>query len=262
MTIIRSPAVAGTFYPDQPRVLEASVRAYLSHARQEGPAPQALIAPHAGYVYSGPVAGSAYVLLQQRADEVRRVLLLGPCHRVPVAGLAASTADAFETPLGTVPLDREGQEAVLALPQVAPLDAAHRDEHGLEVHLPFLQVVLGDFTLVPLVVGDASDEEVAQVIRAVWDDPGTLVVVSSDLSHYLDYASAKAMDRRTSESIEALDPAGLGRDSACGRIPIRGLLLEARRRGLKVSNVDLRNSGDTAGPRDQVVGYGAYVVHA
>jgi AmmeMemoRadiSam system protein B len=261
MATVRPPAVAGTFYPADAAVLDATVRSLLSDARAEGPRPLALIAPHAGYVYSGPVAASAYALLEPWAGEIRRVLLLGPCHRVPVRGLAATSAEGFRTPLGLVPVDREGTDTVLGLPQVEVFDAAHRDEHALEVHLPFLQDVLEDFSVIPLVVGDASDEEVAEVIRAVWDPPRTLVVVSSDLSHFYDYETARSLDGKTSRAIENLDPTGLGPESACGRIPARGLLLEAKRRGLRVTTVDLRNSGDTAGPRNQVVGYGAYVFH-
>jgi len=259
MTKVRPPAVAGTFYPGDPHVLEESVRSMLAQASPQGPAPAALIAPHAGYVYSGPVAASAYALLAQRASEIHRVLLLGPTHRVHVWGLAAPSVLEFETPLGRIPLDPEGVNVALKLSQVEVNDAAHAQEHSLEVHLPFLQQVLGAFTLVPLVVGGAADEEVAEVIQAVWTDPGTLVVVSSDLSHFLDYEAARSLDAATARSIEALDPEGLGSESACGRAPARGLLLEARRRGLLATTVDLRNSGDTAGPREEVVGYGSFV---
>ena len=263
-TSARPPAVAGMFYPSDPAELRAQVRRFLDGAVGEGPRPRplALIVPHAGYVYSGCVAGSAYALLEPIADEIERVVLLGPCHRVPVRGLAASSAPAFSTPLGDVPVDGAGVESILDLPQVAIFDETHDEEHSLEVHLPFLQEAIGRFQLVPLVVGDASDDEVAEVLRRLWAGPDTLVVVSSDLSHYLDYETARAADQATSRNIEALDVEGLGPRTACGRIPIRGLLTEAKRRGLSVTTVDLRNSGDTAGPRDQVVGYGAFVVHA
>lgn len=261
-TSARPPAVAGMFYPSDPAELHAQVRGFLDGATTEGPRPQALIAPHAGYVYSGCVAGSAYALLEPIADEIQRVVLLGPCHQVPVRGLAASSASAFSTPLGDVPVDRDGVESILDLPQVAIFDETHDQEHSLEVHLPFLQEAIGAFELVPLVVGDASDDEVAEVLRRLWSGPETLVIVSSDLSHYLDYETARALDKATSRRMEALDVEGLGPRTACGRLPIRGLLTEAKRRGLSLTTVDLRNSGDTAGPRDQVVGYGAYVVHA
>jgi AmmeMemoRadiSam system protein B len=250
------------FYPSDPGELRAAVRRFLDDAEGEGPPPLALIAPHAGYVYSGPVAGSAYALVEPLADSFERVVLLGPCHRVPVRGLAASSASAFSTPLGDVPVDGEAVADLLDLPQVSIFDETHADEHSLEVHLPFLQMILGEFRIVPLVVGDATVEEVAEVIERLWADPGTLVVVSSDLSHYLDYESARTADADTGRKIEALDAGGLGPGSACGRVPIRGLLAAARGRGLAVTTLDLRNSGDTAGPRDQVVGYGAFVVHA
>jgi AmmeMemoRadiSam system protein B len=249
------------FYPSDPAELRAAVRGFLDDSAGEGPRPVALIAPHAGYVYSGPVAGSAYALIEPVADTFDRVALLGPCHRVPVRGLAATSAPAFATPLGDVPVDGEAVTDLLELPQVSIFDETHEDEHSLEVHLPFLQEILGEFRLIPLVVGDATVDEVAEVIERLWSDPTTLVVVSSDLSHYLDYESARRADAETGGRIEALDAAGLGPGSACGRVPIRGLLAAARARGLEVTTLDLRNSGDTAGPRNQVVGYGAFVVH-
>jgi len=258
---VRPPAVAGTFYPADPRELQDMVRGFLQDARPvKDPPPRALIVPHAGYIYSGPVAASAYARLRERHAQIRRVVLLGPSHRVAFSGLAVSGADCFATPLGKVPLDQQAIARVLALPQVRELDEAHALEHSLEVHLPFLQTILDDFSLVPLVVGDASAEEVAEVIETLWDGPETLTVVSSDLSHYHDYNTARQLDRRTTEAIEALRYEDLDYQSACGRNPLAGLLLVARRHGLHVQTLDLRNSGDTAGPRDQVVGYGAYEV--
>jgi AmmeMemoRadiSam system protein B len=190
------------------------------------------------------------------------VVLLGPAHRVYVRGLAASSADAFRTPLGDVSLDRTAIDALTReFDFVQPFDAAHGPEHSLEVHLPFLQAALGSFTLVPLVVGDATPGEVDSVLERVWGGPETLIVVSSDLSHYHDYATASAMDRSASEAIERLDPAGLSQEQACGRIPVCGLLSAARRHGLSAHTVDLRNSGDTAGPKDKVVGYGSYLFY-
>jgi AmmeMemoRadiSam system protein B len=253
--------VAGLFYPGDRDELEAAVEAYLAAATADGRAlPKAVIVPHAGFVYSGPVAATAYALLALLRDRVRRVVLFGPAHRVAFRGLATSSADAFETPLGSVALDREGVERALALPQVKALDAAHRAEHSLEVQLPFLQRVLPDFRLVPLVVGDATPAEVAEVMEALWGGDETLIVVSSDLSHYLPYADARALDRETSRAIEALLPEEIGHDQACGRLPVQGLLLAARRHGLRARTLDLRSSGDTAGPRDAVVGYGAYAL--
>ncbi len=257
----RRPAVAGTFYPIDPAELEQTIQGYLEHATAHatGPAPKALIAPHAGYIYSGPIAASAYARLASVRTRVKRVVLLGPSHVVPLIGLAASSADAFLTPLGSVPVDRSAVERVLRLSQVQLLDEAHAQEHSLEVHVPFLQRTLADFSLVPLVVGDASPDEVAEVLEELWGGPETLIVISSDLSHYYDYDTARNLDSATSRAIEALAPEELDSESACGRFPLRGLLVAARRHGLQAETIDLRNSGDTAGPRDGVVGYGAYV---
>lgn len=262
---IRRPAVAGSFYPGDPDALRDVVRAYLEEGRRRlrgsgVSTPKALIAPHAGYVYSGPIAGSAYALLDAQRDRIERVVLLGPSHRVAFRGLALSSADAWTTPLGDVPLDRAGAAALETLPQVCVLDAAHADEHSLEVQLPFLQEALGSFRLLPIVAGDATAQEVAQVIECAWGGPETLIVVSSDLSHYHDSATARRLDAVTSAAIEALRPEGLDEGSACGRVPVRGLLVGARRHGLAARTLDLRNSGDTAGPRDRVVGYGAYAL--
>jgi AmmeMemoRadiSam system protein B len=263
-TRVRAPAVAGTFYPADPEALAAAVDGYLEVARRErgGPAdappPKALIAPHAGYVYSGPVAAAAYVAVEPLRGVVQRVVLLGPSHRVPLRGLAVGTAQAFATPLGDVPVDAEAVEDVLRLPQVKRLDAPHEWEHSLEVQLPFLQRVLGAFRLVPLSVGDATPEQVAEVLELLWGGRETLVVVSSDLSHYHDYETARRLDARTTRAIEALEPGGLDEESACGRVPARGLLVAAKRHRLRVRTLDLRNSGDTAGSRAEVVGYGSY----
>lgn len=258
--VIRRAAVAGTFYPADPVQLESQIRRYLQEIPADGgeAKPKALIAPHAGYVYSGPIAASAYARILPLRGTIRRVVLLGPCHRVAVRGLAATEADAYETPLGPVPLDREAITRAQTLPQVQIFDRSHLGEHSLEVHLPFLQVALGEFGLVPLVVGDATAAEVGQVLDLLWGGPETLIVVSSDLSHYLDYESCQRADAATVAAIERLDAGGLGREQACGRIPIAGLLHTARRRGLSVVTLDVRNSGDTAGPRDRVVGYGSW----
>jgi hypothetical protein len=268
MTAIRPTAVAGQFYPGNPRELEAIVRRYLAEAKAADGAwakaadnrvPKAVIAPHAGYVYSGPVAASAYARLAPARGRITRVVLLGPCHRVPVRGLALSGARAFASPLGEVPLDTETCARLAQLPQVEVFDASHAHEHSLEVHLPFLQVVLGHFTLVPLAVGDATEAEVAEVLELAWGGPETLIVVSSDLSHYLSYDEARSLDAATAQAIESLDGGAIGRDQACGRVPVKGLLALARKKGLAVATADLRNSGDTAGPRDRVVGYGAWL---
>ncbi len=260
MSTVKLPAVAGMFYPADPATLAAEIDAYLAQAKPaEGPVPKALIAPHAGYVYSGPVAASAYARLLPAAERIRRVVILAPSHRVPFRGIATSSADWFRTPLGDVPVDRQAVEAALELPGVSEFDAAFEQEHALEVHLPFLQRVLREFEIVPFVVGDADPGEVARLLDLLWDGDETLIVVSSDLSHYLDYHAARERDSRTAQAIEALRPDLIGFHDACGRIPVNGLLLAAREHGLQAKTVDLRNSGDTAGDKSRVVGYGAYV---
>lgn len=260
MPTTRSPVVAGMFYPADPHELRATIHDFLDAAKHSDTAPKAIIAPHAGYNYSGPVAASAYARLAQARGTIRRVVLLGPSHRVGFYGLAASSADRFTTPLGSIPVDRTALEKVLTLPQVRVLDQAHALEHSLEVHLPFLQGVLGEFSLVPLVTGDATAQAVAEMLELLGGEPETLIVISTDLSHYHDYETARRMDAATSRAIEALRPEAIDYDQACGRVPLLGLLEFARRRGLHIKTIDLRNSGDTAGPRDRVVGYGAYVL--
>lgn len=221
--------------------------------------PKALVAPHAGYIYSGPVAASAYAQLTSVAPRIQRVILLGPAHRLAFGGLAFSTATRFRTPLGEVAVDREALDGIRDLPQVQEYDAPFEGEHCLEVQLPFLQIVLDDFKLAPLLVSDASATDVAEVLERLWGGDETLIVISSDLSHYLDYDSARSIDKETSRAIKQLKPDAIDYHQACGRTPLNGLLLEAKRHGLSATVLDLRNSGDTAGPRNQVVGYGAYV---
>lgn len=258
-TGIRRPAVAGMFYPSAAGELRAMISGWLQAVETAGPVPKALIAPHAGYIYSGPIAASAYARIQPARGRIRRVVLLGPSHRVAFRGLALSGARAFATPLGDVPVDAEAATPLAALRFVRVIDQAHAMEHSLEVQLPFLQMVLDDFKLVPLAVGDAEPEEVAEVLDALWGGPETLIVVSSDLSHYHPYKEARRLDEAASKAIEQLHPEELDPEQACGRLPIAGLLLAAQRHGLTVQTIDLRSSGDTAGPRDEVVGYGAYV---
>jgi len=280
MTLVRHAAVSGQFYPAEPIELRRVVRAFVDEATLHETAgrgkvhgeraiavgteatgcPRGLIVPHAGYVYSGPIAASAYVRLIPFASRTRRVVLVGPSHRVPLRGLAASHASAFETPLGRVIVDEAAMGQLLELPQISWNDAAHQREHSLEVQLPFLQVVLPEFRLVPLVIGTATADEVSSVFDVFADDPQTVFVVSSDLSHYHDASTASRLDQATSASIERLADEELSSEKACGFAGIRGLLRFARRRHLQAITIDLRNSGDTAGPRDSVVGYGAYVV--
>ncbi len=262
MPEIRAASVAGYFYPGTPKSLKSEVRAFLEEASREGGgrslSPKALIVPHAGYRYSGSVAASAFQLLRNRHQQITRVVLLGPSHRVGLRGLGASSADGFETPLGVVPLDRQAIEQVLPLPQVTIDDEAHAEEHSLEVQLPFLQTLLGEFSLVPFSVGEADDDEVAEILEALWGGDETLIVISSDLSHHLEYDQAKRRDARTVQAIESLSPQDLDWESACGRVPTRGLLRVAKRRELEVHTLDVRNSGDTTGGRERVVGYGAW----
>lgn len=258
MTTVRAPAVAGTFYPADAGQLARDLAEML--ARPEGGAleasPKALMVPHAGYVYSGPIAASAYATLAPLRDRITRVVLLGPSHFVPLRGLAVPKASRFRTPLGDVALDVETLQRVAQLPMVTVSAAAHEDEHSLEVQLPFLQTVLGSFTLLPMVVGDAEPDEVAAVLDAVWGGDETLILISSDLSHYLTDARARTADAQTVDDIVALRP-HLGHRQACGAAPVNGLLAAAQRHGLRAVPLDLRNSSQTAGDADRVVGYAA-----
>ena len=265
MTVIRKPAVSGSFYPAERDVLARQMALYLSEAGNApdlgDPVPKAIIGPHAGYVYSGPVAARAYARLAAARGRISRVVLIGPSHHVAFRGLVVDASDAWETPCGTVALDAGAIARVRQLPMVGELDAAHTREHALEVHLPFLQHVLGDFRLVPIVVGDAPPEAVTAVLDAVWGGPETLIVVSTDLSHYLGYDACQRLDASTAEAIERFDEDAIGSTEACGQVPTRGLLRAARQRGMTIERLDLRNSGDTAGPRDRVVGYGAWALY-
>jgi MEMO1 family protein len=258
---IRPPAVAGRFYAGEPDRLQAEVSALLlgASAPCEIP-PKALIAPHAGYIYSGAVAAAAFAMLRNSAPTINRVVLIGPAHYVAVRGIATPTVDAFETPLGHIPVDQDALAAVADLPFVVQSDAAHTPEHALEVELPFLQTLLASFEVVPLVVGDSLPLEVALVLRRLWGGPETLILVSSDLSHYHDYETARRLDTATALAIERNEWTGLGPVQACGFLAMAGLLVEAERRGLKARRLMLSNSGDTAGSRDRVVGYGAWML--
>lgn len=261
MSDVRAAAVAGLFYPGAPNELTAELHAHLTAASPSSSAgrrgPKGLIVPHAGYVYSGAIAGRGYARLAAVREAIRRVVLFGPAHRAPVRGLALPSVRAFATPLGEVLLDSEAARLALTLPQVVRDDGAHAREHSLEVQLPFLQRSLEDFRIVPFAVGDATPGEVAEVMELLWGGPETLIVVSSDLSHYQRYAEARATDRATADAILALS-AKLDHQQACGATPINGLLIAARRRGLRAELLDLRNSGDTAGDKSRVVGYASF----
>ncbi len=259
MSIVRQAAVAGLFYPGDSQELSDMVVELLDAAPPPSTDPRALIAPHAGYIYSGPVAATAYGQLSAQRNTTRRVLLLGPSHRVPFAGLALSSAERYATPVGDVAIDTGACRELLHLPMVGVLDEAHAQEHSLEVHLPFLLTILDDFQLIPVVVGDASPHEVAPIIESFWDRDDTLIVVSSDLSHFLDYETANRADRETTRAIEGYAQ-NIRPEQACGCRAINGLMKVAEDHALNVTTLDLRNSGDTAGDHARVVGYGAYAL--
>ena len=269
MTRMRPTAVAGAFYPAQATILNKDLQRYLHEAAARLPSgreasswPKALIVPHAGYIYSGPIAASAYSLLAQGRGKIQRVVILGPAHRVPFRGIALPGVDAFQTPLGALPVDRAGVAAIAHLPQVLELPIAHAQEHALEVQLPFLQEVLGQVSILPLVVGEASPGEVAEVLDALWGGPETVILISSDLSHYHPYAEARSIDSATVRQILRLDGTPIHHEQACGATPINGLLQAALHHHLQPRLLDLRNSGDTAGSQDAVVGYAAFAFFA
>ena len=262
MNKIRQPAVAGLFYPADTDELKNDIHEYLAHAHATLQThPKAIVVPHAGYVYSGSIAASAYKQIIPFKDKINRVVLLGPSHRVAFSGLAVPASDTFNTPLGNIPIDQKGIQQLAGLTQVIVSDQAHHDEHSLEVQLPFLQEILDDFSLIPIVVGDAERHEVAEVIDRLWGDEHTLIVISTDLSHYHEYSDAKKLDRATSDAIEHLKPDLIGYEDACGRNDLMGMMTVAQEKNLAVDILDMRNSGDTAGDKSRVVGYGAYVFH-
>ncbi len=281
MNTVRRPAVSGLFYPGDPAELAATIDDMLRAvpATDETAPPLALIAPHAGYLYSGPVAATAYARLRGWADAVTRVVVVGPAHRVPVSGLALSSATGFATPLGVIPLDGCAATTLLERPGVYIDDRAHAPEHSIEVHLPFLQRVLGEgWTLVPVIAGAGAGPAgagptgpagapgpettalLADALDTLWGTAGTLFVISTDLSHYHDALTARRLDRATAHTIVAGEWERLDSDDACGAVPVRCALELARRHDAHVKLLDLRTSGDTAGPPDRVVGYGSFVV--
>lgn len=260
MKRVRRPAVAGIFYPGQAKELEQTVDTYINEAVVEnGQHTRAIIAPHAGYVYSGSVAGVAYAFLRRTSPQPDRIILMGPSHRVLVNGLAASSADYFETPLGSLRVDTSSVEEAVCSGFAVIDDEAHEAEHSLEVQLPFIQRAFPQASIVPLLVGRADPEGLAKSLEVLVTDDSTVIVVSSDLSHYHPYDKACQEDSKTSQMIERLDYEALAQTQACGAGPVKGLLYYARQKGLSVKTVCLTNSGDTAGTRDRVVGYGAYV---
>jgi len=259
--VIKQASVAGYFYPDDHVELRKLLAALLNTSKPKVSPPKAMIVPHAGLVYSGPVAATGYASLLPVRDRIKRVVLLGPAHRIYLQGLAISTADRFATPLGQVRVDTELKQSVEKFSHVRLMDEAFAQEHSLEVHLPFLQTVLDEFTLLPMLVGDTPAQQVAQILESVWGGEETLIVISSDLSHFHDYATATRRDNDTARKIQTMQQEQLSPQQACGAYPVNGLLQIARQKNMKVSMLDLRNSGDTAGNRDRVVGYGAFAFY-
>lgn len=265
MTQVRPPAVAGMFYPADKLSLKRDINDYLQNVEntkvKNSQAIKALVVPHAGYIYSGPIAASAYQQIIPLKNKINRVVLLGPSHRVAFNGLAIPNSRFFNTPLGDIPIDQRAIQMLSELPQVIVSDQAHKDEHSLEVQLPFLQEILSDFSLVPLVVGEAERHDVAEVINLLWGDEHTLFVISTDLSHFHEYYEAQNIDQATSDAIVNLKPDLISYDGACGRNGLKGMLTVAEEKNLSIDLLDLRNSGDTAGDKSRVVGYGAYVIY-
>lgn len=267
MHTIRPAAVAGSFYPGHRQTLADNIQILLKQAAENSQPPinpdiastppKAIVVPHAGYIYSGQTAAIAYNILARWHDKIKRVILLGPVHRVPVRGLALPDVDVFTTPLGEVKLDKAAIASVANMKQVVVSYPAHAQEHSLEVQLPFLQSVLDDFEIVPLAVGDATPNEVAEVIEALWGGQETIIVVSSDLSHFLPYSVATEVDKSTVKNILNMQGA-LTHHQACGGTPVNGLILAAKKHHLHPTLLDLCNSGDTAGDKNRVVGYAAF----
>ncbi len=259
MGSIKQPAVAGLFYPGNPTELRSQIQTFLEEG-QPGRIkhPKALIAPHAGYIYSGATAGHAYAQLESVAESIQHVVILAPSHHLAFPGIGYCSAELFQTPLGCLHVNHKAISQISTLPQVRQVSEAFEREHSLEVQLPFLQMALEEFKITPLLVSDASSAEAAEVLEQLWGGNETLIVISSDLSHYLDYKSAQRLDQEATRAIEQLTPDALSYRHACGSTPVGGLLIAARNHHLNVTTLDLRNSGDTAGSHDQVVGYGAY----
>ena len=258
---VREAAVDGSFYPGDPELLGVTVDQLLADAPsppEEAPVPRAVIVPHAGYIYSGPTAAMAYARAARGKDTIRRVVVIGPTHHVPVRGVALPGVDGFRTPLGVLPVaEAWAEERLVGVSAACVLAETHRWEHAVEVQLPFLQRALGSVEIVPLLAGDASGDEVADVLDELWGGPETLVVISSDLSHYLPYEQARRVDAGTIAQISALD-GPLDHTQACGATAVNGLLVAARRRDLRPVLLGACSSGDTAGGRSRVVGYCAF----
>lgn len=270
MTIIRPPAIAGTFYPAAPDMLRSEIdglihAAVKSQTGNDTPIPKAIIVPHAGLMFSGAIAALGFATVRALKGTVKRIVIIGPAHRMAFQGIAIARADGFATPLGDVRCDLAGLQAALAWPQVQILDEAHRLEHGLEIELPFIQRLFGedaDIGIVPLLVSRCSAWQVHEVIEALWGGPETLIVISSDLSHFHDYDTAKRIDDNTRVMIERFDAESITSGDACGALPVAGMLISARKRGMRIGTLGMCNSGDITGDKSRVVGYGAWAVYA
>jgi AmmeMemoRadiSam system protein B len=261
MNITRSAAVSGLFYPDEPQILRDTIDTLLSQSaiKEQSTQVKAIIAPHAGYQYSGLTAARVYKQLQTLRDRIQRVVLLGPSHRVAFEGMALTEADFFETPLGQIKVNKDDYPQLLAMENMFVFEQAHVAEHCIEVQLPFLQRILNNFTIIPIVVGIADPHSVSNIIESLWGGDETLFVISSDLSHYQSYESAQQTDNETSRAILDLDFNAIQPNNACGCMAVNGLLNFAHRHPLTVKLIDQCNSGDTAGDKDKVVGYGSYL---
>jgi len=256
---LRPAAVAGLFYSEDAAMLHAEVQGYLSRVHPDsGATPKAVIVPHAGYRYSAGVAALAYAELAKGRGQIKRVVLMGPAHQTAVAGFALSGAEAFETPLGLSVVDTKAVRQLAEHPDARIMDLAHAQEHAIEVQLPFIKEALGNVEIIPILVGDSTFEAVAEILEIVWGGAETVIVISSDLSHFLSYEDCVTLDTVTTHAIETLSADKINRPQACGRMPIGGLLQCAKQRSMRVKTLDVKNSGDTAGPNGQVVGYGSW----
>lgn len=262
MLKIQHPVVAGTFYPDNPSRLKQMLKYLLSKTSAHKKQARALIVPHAGYIYSGAIAATAYARLRAEKQNIKKIVLIGPSHHLGFQGVALNTAEQFLTPLGAIAVNGEAIKRIATLPFAHFINQAYSKEHSLEVHLPFLQSVIGTFSLIPVVTGKVSAEQLCELIELFWGDLETIIIISSDLSHFLEYEAAQHQDKKTSAFIEQLQYEKLDRRAACGYIPISGLLALARKKSLQVKTLDLRNSADTAGSahKNRVVGYGSYAI--
>lgn len=262
MNTVRQPAVAGLFYPANPEDLRSDINDYLDQAKPAAVPGQvkAIIVPHAGYVYSGAIAAAAYAALKPQTETIKRVILIGPAHRLSLRGMALISVQYFRTPLGDVAQNHNAMVALQRLPYIHFVNSAHWQEHSLEVQLPFLQTVLKQFDVVPILVGDATSEEVADALKTVWGGQETLIVISSDLSQNQDYETAQYLDNATCHAIEALNIEGIDYQKASGSVPVRGLLRMAAKEQLTVTTMAMANSGDSHGDHNRVVGYGSWVL--